>query len=82
VLAAFKSSSLVSSKKHILLSLFELSLSYFIFNLVGKSSKGASLLKIGSKRKRTKREIEDEKAKKLQQEQEIAEKFENIQQME
>jgi hypothetical protein len=65
VLAAFNKSTLVSSELFFIPYFVSNFHSYPLFCLVGKSATGASLLKVGSKRKRTRREIEDEKAIKL-----------------
>jgi hypothetical protein len=42
---------------------------------VGQSGTGASILKIGSKRKRTKREVEEQAIAKAKKESDIAEKM-------
>lgn len=82
VLAAFKKSSLVSSKYLDLCYLFLIPCAHFIFALVGKSATGASLLKVGSKRKRTKREIAEDKAQTQLKEEQIAQKLQHINSME
>jgi hypothetical protein len=64
VLAAFNKSTLVSGKAHLFYHFTLRLLIYPNFSIVGKSATGASLLKVGSKRKRTKREMEEEKANK------------------
>jgi hypothetical protein len=78
VLAAFNSSTLVSSKFISIHLIFVHAILFIQFCLVGKSAKGASLLKVGSKRKRTKREIEEENLKKNSKEQELEEKLANL----
>jgi hypothetical protein len=62
VLAAFNKSTLVSSMLLLSTLLSFHFIPFNLFNIDGKSATGASLLKIGSKRKRSRKEIEDEKA--------------------
>ena len=71
ILAAFRNSSLVSRKCPKLKQFFWTLLTIFNFDKVTQSATGANLLKVGSKRRRARKEIENENELKSQREKEI-----------